>query len=84
MKCMHKAESNRQSYGGIYHVMKKEELPMTVKSSAAAGLVGLMLAGAAVTVYRSPRMRARRMARRAGMAMDAVGTMLQSMAVMTR
>ena len=57
---------------------------MIVKSSAAVGLVSLVLAGAAVTAYRSPRMRARRMARRAGMAMDAVGTMLQSMAVMTR
>ena len=57
---------------------------MTVRSSAAVGLVGLMLAGAAVTAYRSPRMRARRITRRAGLAMDAVGTMLQSMAVMTR
>lgn len=58
---------------------------MTVKSTAAAaGIVGLMLAGAAVTAYRSPKLRARRMTRRAGLAMDAVGTMLQTMAVMTR
>lgn len=57
---------------------------MTVKSTAAAaGIVGLMIAGAAVA-YRSPKLRARRMTRRAGLAMDAVGTMLQSMAVMTR
>ena len=57
---------------------------MTVKSTAAAGLIGLMLAGAAVTAYRSPKLRARRLTRRAGIAMDAVGTMLQTMAVMTK
>ena len=59
---------------------------MTTKSATtAAGIVtGLVLAGAAVAVHRSPKMRARRMTRRAGMAMDAVGSMLQSMAVMTK
>lgn len=56
------------------------------KTVAAAGiLTGLVLTGAAVAaVHQSPRMRARRLTRRAGQAMDAVGTMLQSMAVMTR
>ncbi|MBR7185667.1 MAG: hypothetical protein IKD37_08700 [Clostridia bacterium] len=59
---------------------------MTAKFAAAtaAGLVGVMLAGAAVTAYRSPKMRVRRMTRRAGQTMDAVGSMLHSMAVMTR
>lgn len=54
------------------------------RKAAAAGLIGLALAGAAVGAYRSPKLRARRIARRAGAAMDVVGTMLQSMAVMTR
>ena len=59
---------------------------MTAKSATAtAGIVtGLLLAGTAVAVHRSPKMRARRMARRAGVAMDAVGSMLQTMAVMTK
>ena len=59
---------------------------MTVKSATtAAGIVtGLMLAGAAVAVHRSPKMRARRMTKRAGQAMDAVGSILQTMAVMTK
>ncbi len=60
---------------------------MTTKASVATvSLVGLVLAGAAVGVgaYRSPKLRARRMTRRAGAAMDVVGSMLQSMAVMTR
>lgn len=55
-------------------------------TTTAAGIVtGLMLAGAAaVAVHRSPQMRARRLTRRAGRTMDAVGTMLQSMAMMAK
>ena len=57
---------------------------MTVRNVAAAGIVtGLILMGAAA-VRNTPKMRARRMTRRAGQTMDALGTMLQSMAVMTK
>lgn len=57
---------------------------MTVRNAAAAGIVtGLILMGAAA-VRNTPKMRARRMTRRAGQTMDALGTMLQSMAVMTK
>ncbi len=60
---------------------------MTVKKAvAAAGIVtGIMVTGAAAAaVYNSPKARVRRMTRRAGQTMDAVGSMLQSMAVMTK
>ena len=57
---------------------------MTVRKAAAAGIVtGLILMGA-VAVRNTPKMRARRMTRRAGQTRDALGTMLQSMAVMTK
>lgn len=57
---------------------------MTVRNAAAAGIVtGLILMGA-VAVRNTPKMRARRMTRRAGQTMDALGTMLQSMAVMAK
>ena len=60
---------------------------MTLKNAAAAaGIVtGIMAAGAAALAVRnSPKMRVRRMTKRAGQTMDAVGTMLQSIAVMTK
>ncbi|MBR6709459.1 MAG: hypothetical protein IKL84_07265 [Clostridia bacterium] len=60
---------------------------MTTKqvTTTAGILTGLVIAGAAaVAVRQSPQMRVRRMTRRAGRTMEAVGTMLQSMAVMTR
>jgi hypothetical protein len=57
---------------------------MTVKNAAAAGIVTGLILVSAVAVRNTPKMRARRMTRRAGQTMDALGTMLQSMAVMTK
>ncbi|MBQ2766564.1 MAG: hypothetical protein IJF49_00620 [Clostridia bacterium] len=57
---------------------------MTGKTAAAAGIVGGLLLMSAVAVRSTPKMRVRRMTRRAGQTMDAVGSMLQSMAMMTK